>query len=86
MEMLKQLMGLAVNRRAYPEVRAKAYAAINQIKAYASGRVSRQANGDGVYYQYVVGEIERFADEPMAYKIPDPIKAPDGSPIGSCSH
>ena len=86
MEMLKQLMGLAVSERAYPDVRAKAYDAINQIKSYASGKSSRQANGDGVYYRYVVSEIDRFTSEPMAYKIPDPIKAPDGSPIGSCDH
>ncbi len=84
MEMLKQLMGLAVNERAYGEVRAKALGKIKAIKSYASGRTSRSANDDGVYYQYVVSQIDRFLDEPDEFKIPDPIKAPDGSPIGSC--
>ena len=84
MEMLKQLMGLAVSDRAYPEVRAKALDRINQIKSYAKGRTGRKSNEDGIYYQYVMDQIDRFLDEPEAFKIPDPIKAPDGSPIGTC--
>lgn len=84
MEMLRQLMGLAVNDRAYDEVRAKALKRIKDIKTYASGRTSRAANEDGVYYQYVVSQIDRFLDEPDEFKIPNTITAPDGSPIGSC--
>lgn len=84
MEMLNQLMGLAVSDRAYTEVRAKALAKIKAIKSYASGRTSRSTNGDGDYYQYVVSQIDRFLDEPQEFKIPDMITAPDGSPIGSC--
>jgi len=83
-EMLKHLMGLAVNDRAYPEVRAKAFNQIKKIKSYANGRTSRTSNGDGIYYQYVIGQIDQFLDDPGAYDRPDPIKAPDGSPIGSC--
>lgn len=84
MEMLKQLMGLAVSDRAYTEVRAKALAKIKAIKSYATGRTSRSTNDDGDYYQYVVDQIDRFLDEPAEFKIPDTITAPDGSPIGSC--
>ncbi len=84
MEMLKQLMRLAIHDRAYPEVAAKAYQSLDNIKTYAKGRTSRKTNEDGVYYQYVINEIDRFLDEPGEYKVPDPIKAPDGSPIGSC--
>lgn len=84
MEMMKQLMGLAVNDRAYPEVRAQALAQVKKIKSYANGRTSRQTNEDGIYYQYVVNLVDRFLEEPEEFKIPDPIKAPDGSPIGSC--
>lgn len=84
MEMLNHLMGLAVNDRAYDEVRAKAMNGINSIKAYAKGRTQRQTNEDGVYYQYVVQQIDQFLDEPSEFKQPNTIKAPDGSPIGSC--
>ena len=84
MEMMKQLMGLAVSDRAYADVRAKSLAKIKEIKAYASGRTERSTNDDGSYYQYVVSQIDRFLDEPEEFKISDPIKAPDGSPIGSC--
>lgn len=82
-EMLKQLMGLAVNERAYSEVRSKALDAIGQIKTYVSEKKRRTANEDGVYYQYVISEIDRFLEDPEAFKLPNPIKAPDGSPIGS---
>ncbi len=84
MEMLNHLMGLAVNDRAYDEVKAKAMNSINSIKAYAKGRTQKQSNEDGVYYQYVVQQIDQFLDEPSEFKQPNTIKAPDGSPIGSC--
>jgi len=84
MEMLQHLMGLGSNERAYTEVRAKAVDQIKKIEGYAKGRVTRKANEDGIYYQFVVDEINRFLDDPSAFKLPDPIKAPDGSPIGSC--
>ena len=84
MEMLKKLMGLAVNDRAYDEVKAKAFAKIQAIKSYASSRKGRKTNDDGVYYQYVVNQIDRFLNNPGEFKLPETIKAPDGSPIGSC--
>ncbi len=86
MEMLKQLMGLAINKNSYPDVSAKAYASIFKIKEYANARTARRTNEDGFYYQYVVSQIERFLDQPNEFGIPDPIKAPDGSPIGTCNH
>jgi len=84
MEMLNHLMRLAVSDRAYDEVRAKSLAGIKNVRAYAAGRTSRRANEDGDYYQYVLHQIDRFLDDPSEYKSGDVIKAPDGSPIGSC--
>lgn len=84
MELLKHLMGLAVNERAYDEVRAKALAGIKGIKTYASGRVGRTTNEDGIYYRYAVSKIDQFLDDPSQFNLPNTIKAPDGSPIGSC--
>lgn len=84
MEMLKFLMDLAVNERAYDEVRAKCMRAINDIKAFSESKTARKINDDGVYYQYVISKIDRFMDEPEEFKLPDTITAPDGSPIGSC--
>ena len=84
MEMLDQLMGLATNDRAYDEVRAKCYTGITNIQNYATGRLNRQVNEDGEYYKYVVHQIDLFLKNPIKFK-PNPIiKAPDGSPIGSC--
>jgi len=84
MEMLKQLMNLAMNDRAYDEVKAKALAKVKEIKAYADANKHKRTNDDGIYYQYVTSLIDRFLEEPDEFKIPKPIKAPDGSPIGSC--
>ncbi len=84
MEMLTHLMDLAVNDRAYDEVRAKAYAKIKEIRSFANGRKDRKANDDGTYYRYVMAQIDRFLVEPGDFKMPNTIKAPDGSPIGSC--
>ncbi|MFK7952537.1 MAG: zinc-dependent metalloprotease [Ekhidna sp.] len=84
MEMLNHMMGLALNDRAYDEARAKAMNSIKSIRSYAKGKTTRKANEDGVYYQYVVQQIDQFLEEPTKFKQPDTIKAPDGSPIGSC--
>lgn len=84
MEMLTHLMGLTINDRAYDAVRAKALDQIKEIRAYANGRKARKTNDDGTYYQYVVSQIDQFLDGPESFKKPNTIKAPDGSPIGSC--
>ncbi|MEM7299190.1 MAG: zinc-dependent metalloprotease, partial [Bacteroidota bacterium] len=81
-QMLKHLMNLSVNERAYAEVQAKAFAKIREIKSYASSKAKKSS--EGVYYKYVEDQINRFLDEPEEFKLPTPIKAPDGSPIGSC--
>ena len=85
-EMLKHLMGLAANDRAYAEVRSKALAKIKEIKSYAEGRKNRKTNDDGTYYRFMIAEIDRFMSAPSAFKMPETIKAPDGSPIGSCDY
>lgn len=84
MEMLKYLMGLANNDRAYDEVRSKVLAKIKEIGSYANGHKGRRTNDDGTYYSYVLSQIDRFLVEPDEFTLPNTIKAPDGSPIGSC--
>lgn len=84
MEMLSNLMTLSVSDRAYAEVRAKSLAGIQKIRSYAAGRTGRKTNEDGDYYKYVVRQIDQFLEDPSAYKSAPVIKAPDGSPIGSC--
>ncbi len=84
MELLKNLMSLATNVRAYDEVKAKIFAKLQEIKNYAASRTGIKRNDDGNYYQYVIYRIETFLDDPMKFKLPSSIKKPDGSPIGSC--
>ena len=78
------MMGLAVNDRAYDEVRAQVMVGIKDIRSFATSKLRVRKNEDGDYYQYVVDLIDQFMDEPGEFKIPSTIKAPDGSPIGSC--
>ena len=84
MEMLNHLMRLTVNPRAYDGVRAKSLAGIKNVRSYAAARVGRKTNEDGNYYVYVMRQIDQFLDDPSEYKTGPVIKAPDGSPIGSC--
>ena len=84
MEMLTHLMNLSVNDRAYDEVKAKSTSGIKNIRTYAAGRTQRKTNEGGVYYSYVVDQIDQFLKDPSKYKPGNVIKAPDGSPIGSC--
>lgn len=84
MEMLKHLMGLAANDRTYDQVKAKAIQYLEKIKNYAAARKGRTSNDDGIYYHYAVQKIDQFLGNTEGFKAPETIKAPDGSPIGSC--
>ncbi len=85
-EMLKYMMNLFRSANAYPKVKAACLAGIKDIRSFSTSRSGRTLNGDGTYYLYVIDLIDRFLDNPMEYELPKTIKAPDGSPIGSCGH
>lgn len=86
MEMLTHLMALASADRAYDQVRAMAYAYIKKVKTYAASKSRHPQPEEQAYYGYVVSEIDRFLAAPEKFKKAKSIQAPDGSPIGSCSH
>ena len=81
-EMLDHLLNLAANDRAYDEVRGISYDRIRNLKAQLSGKELK----DVPFYSYLAMRIENFLDDPEDFKPTRSIKAPDGSPIGSCSH
>ncbi|SDB40182.1 protein of unknown function [Flavobacteriaceae bacterium MAR_2010_188] len=75
---LKYIMNLAVNDKAYMQVNAIAEAAIEDILRKVT------ANFDnGSYARHYKMMIENFREEPQDYKLEASPKIPDGSPIGS---
>ncbi|MEM6642519.1 MAG: zinc-dependent metalloprotease [Bacteroidota bacterium] len=85
-EMLQHLMRLAADERAYTEVRAKVYQGIESIQKFAKSREAQRNDQDKVFYQFILKEIDRFMENPSKFKMQSTLKAPDGSPIGTCSH
>lgn len=79
-ETLDHLFSLAANDRAYDEVRAISF---SQIKSLKDKFKEKDFKSDD-FYQYLSQRIDSFLSDPSEYKSPSRIKAPDGSPIGSC--
>jgi hypothetical protein len=79
MNVLKQIMNLAVNDNAFFQVHAIANKAIQKIT------LGLDTSAYGMEY---VRMIKHFNEEPNEFKIQDAPKIPDGSPIGSnyCSY
>jgi hypothetical protein len=79
-EMLDQLMTLANHDRAYDDVKAICVDRLLKLKKTTKGKEFK----DDPFYAYVSRRIDLFMDDPSEFKSPKEIKAPDGSPIGSC--
>ena len=79
MNVLHQIMNLAVNDNAFMQVNAKATQAIHKITALL---------GTDEYSQQYKNIIERFKEEPEEFKLANSPGIPDGSPIGTdiCSY
>ncbi len=81
-ELLNHLFKLAANDRAYDDVRATCYAQLKTMKEKFDGKELR----DDPFYGFLSMKIENFLDDPEDFKPAKTIKAPDGSPIGSCDY
>jgi hypothetical protein len=80
---LYDLMALANNERALPEVRAIAALKLEEIKTMASeARKSRPA-ANAAHLLYAEEQIARFQRDPKSLELPAPLEPPDGPPIGS---
>jgi len=81
MQVLYGLMGLAFNEDADGDVRARAYAAVSELRDWLSGRSARD-RALRAHYRYAENEIRRLLDNPGAIKMPGLTTVPPGSPIG----
>lgn len=79
-ETLNFLFKVAVDERAYPDVRAISYKKLRELK----DSLSSKENKSDTFKKYLAMRIENFLDDPEDFEPSSVIKAPDGSPIGSC--
>ncbi len=78
---LRHLMNLAVSDRASAEARAIAY---DELTALAERLKSERPSAEeGAHRSAAAWTLERFFNDPLAFELPPPPIAPDGSPIGS---
>ena len=81
MQVLYGLLALASEASVDSDVRARAYAAINELQDWLSGRSSRD-RALRVHYRFAEQEIQRLMDNPDAIGTLPPANVPPGSPIG----
>ncbi|MEQ9229756.1 MAG: zinc-dependent metalloprotease, partial [Cyclobacteriaceae bacterium] len=79
-ETLDHLFSLAANDRAYDQVRAICFDRLKSLKLKLNGKEYKE----DPFYAFQVIRISQFFENPSEFKSEDVIKAPDGSPIGSC--
>ncbi len=82
---LTDVMALASNPDASPEVRAMALAKLEELRAWATS-ASPQATGEEAkaHLQFAVAQIHKFEVDPtQVLKPSEPLKVPPGSPIGT---
>lgn len=79
-QMLDYLMALATNDRAYDDVRASCFDRLKNLQTRVRGKEYKE----NPFYSYVDRRISQFLTNPSKFKTVPTIKAPDGSPIGSC--
>ena len=79
---LYDLLNLAMNDQAMPQVRAVASHEAEQLKAWL---ISNKTNGDPAqqaHVAYAASQIEQFQKDPKKLDLPPPAEPPDGPPIG----
>lgn len=80
---LDDLMLLAANEQAAPQVRALASLKLTDLKDWLyAGLRQRPEENRRAQFAYAVSEIEHFEKDPKSLKIPEPVEPPPGQPIG----
>ncbi len=81
---LYNLMGLASNENAMPQVRALAYLKLAELetwirKTVPQGQLSESRNA---HYSFALQQIALWKEDPKKLSLPRPAEAPPGQPIG----
>ncbi|GAC1631992.1 MAG: zinc-dependent metalloprotease [Candidatus Acidiferrum sp.] len=80
---LYDLLGLAGNGAASPEVRAIAALKLHQLKGWLGGLGSGLTEDEQAHRAQALREIEQFERDGKKFEGPAPSEPPDGPPIGS---
>ena len=85
---LTEVMALASNADASPEVRAMALAKLEDLRAWAGSQAALARNEETrAHLLFAVAQIRKFEVDPtQVLKPSEPLKVPPGSPIGSVDH
>lgn len=80
---LKQLFNLAMDKNASSQVKAIAQLKIEELENWLEKSADDAYDeGDEAHYKYLLGEIEKFEDDPEEFELFKPLDMPAGSPIG----
>jgi hypothetical protein len=80
---LYDLLALATNDSAAPEVRAIAAFKAHQLKSWLGGAAPGAGEDEQAHRAQAIREIEQFEREPKKLELAAPSEPPDGPPIGS---
>lgn len=78
-----QMILLAEDPLSNIEVQAITSHAINSFKEELKKLNKKGVKEDHDILHYTIAQIEKYQQDPSSIKVPEPIKAPDGSPIGT---
>lgn len=79
-----QLMNLAANSDAQPQVRAIANQALTSISGKLNGNIGYKQTPENAFYRMILEDIGRFFTRPAApFKQTEPLPEPPGDPIGN---
>lgn len=79
---LRHLMELSQNTRASDQARAVALLKIIELEDWLEGKDQGGPSHLKAHYTLALREIDQFLDDPEEMKLPQPVRMPDGSPIG----
>lgn len=80
----RNLLQLASNRNASPDVQGIAALKVKELKDYLTNRSDRERLVEWkAHYNYLIGLIDRFETDPNSFRAPAAPYTPPGAPIGS---
>ena len=80
---LRQVMVLAADENAANQVRAIASLKLQQLAAWLSQQLEKAKDESRLaHFEYAIGQIRRFQEDPEEMNLSKPVSPPAGSPIG----
>ena len=81
--MLEHMMMFVVSNNAQPDTKSIARSKVIELQTYVRSAMKTTNTEDKAHYDRVLYSIERLLEDPEEIEFSPPLKAPDGSPIGT---